>query len=84
MSEATPVEVETKPTSPGTLRPVAFRWQGRRLVVRSWGRTWDDAAGRHILVMVESGRVFELMHRPAEGAWQLVDLPTMFPPRPRA
>ena len=84
MRGGNPVEVEADRTLDGILRPRAFRWEGRRVAVRSWGRTWDDDDGRHTLVMVQSGRVFELVHRPGEGGWRLVDRPTMFPPHPRA
>ncbi len=79
MSIDSPVEVEAEAALDGSLHPTAFRWKGRRVVIRSWGRTWDDTAGRHLLVMAESGRVFELLQRPEDGAWRLIDRPTMFP-----
>ena len=78
MSGKQPVEVEAERFRGGRLLPRAFLWLGRRVVIRSWGRDWDEADGRHLLVMAESGRVFELVHRP--GAWALVDRPTIFPP----
>ncbi|HSB90694.1 MAG TPA: hypothetical protein VLD63_11785 [Anaerolineales bacterium] len=81
MSRESPVEVEAELAADGHLHPVAFTWQGRRTVIRSWGRIWDDAAGRHMLVMAESGRVFELVHEPKGGTWRLVENPAMFPPR---
>ena len=79
MSIGTPVEVEAEGTPEGGLHPRAFHWQGRRVVIRSWGRKWEDAAGWHVLVMAEAGRVFELVHRPEDGAWRLIDRPMMFP-----
>jgi hypothetical protein len=83
MSEGSPVEVEADLTPDGLLRPRAFHWEGRRVAVRSWGRTWDDGAGRHVLVMSESGRVYELGYDPLTAAWRLIDRPMMFAPRPR-
>lgn len=80
MTTESPVDVEAVPAADGHLHPVAFTWEGRRTVIRSWGRIWDDAAGRHMLVMAASGRVFELLHQPEQGTWRLVDRPTMFPP----
>jgi len=79
MNAESSLEVEAEGTPEGRLHPRAFQWQGRRVVIRSWGRKWDDASGRHVLVMSESGRVFELVHQPEEGAWRLIDRPTMFP-----
>ena len=84
MRDGNPVEVEADRTLDGILRPRAFHWEGRRVAVRSWGRAWDDEAGRHILVMSESGRVFELGYDPLTAAWRLIDRPTMFPAHPRA
>lgn len=80
MSSESPVDVEAELAADGRLHPVAFTWEGGRIVIRSWGRIWDSAAGRHMLVMAASGRVFELVHQTEEGTWQLVDRPTMFPP----
>jgi hypothetical protein len=84
MRDGNPVEVEADRTLDGVLRPRAFHWEGRRFAVRSWGRTWDDDDGHHILVMVESGRVFELGYAPLTAAWRLIDRPTMFHARRRA
>jgi hypothetical protein len=84
MRNGSPVEVEADRMLDGVLRPRAFQWEGRRVTVRSWGRTWNDDAGRHILVMAESGQVFELGHDPLTSAWRLIDRPTMFPARRRA
>jgi hypothetical protein len=84
MRDGNPVEVEADRTLDGLLRPRAFRWEGRRIAVRSWGRTWDDDDGRHILVMSESGRVFELGYEPLTAAWRLIHRPAMFLARPGA
>ena len=75
MSE--PLEVEVMPASAGVL-PRAFLLDGHRQSIRSWGRIWDDAAGRHFLVMTDSGKVFELAFDPRRRSWTLLDPRSMF------
>ncbi|HET7009657.1 MAG TPA: hypothetical protein VFI11_02680 [Anaerolineales bacterium] len=72
-----PLEVERMPTSAGDL-PRAFLLDGHRHNIRSWGRVWDNAGGRHFLVMTESGRVFELGFDPRLRSWHLLDRQSMF------
>jgi hypothetical protein len=81
MTAPIPVDVEVDRTRTDRRLPHAFHWQGKRVLIRSWGRAWDDEDGYHVLVMAESGRVFELLHLPERDTWELIDPPTMFPPR---
>ena len=72
------LQVEQR-VEPGSMpRPVAFIWQGTRWVVNSVGRTWDSDGERHYLLMVQSGRVFELAYSDEAASWRLVRRPEDF------
>lgn len=66
-----PVEVTAQFDTQGKFTPLRFTWQGRSYPVESTGRSWEDSDGQHILVMVASGKIFELLFAPAEGRWYL-------------
>lgn len=53
----------------GTITPLHFTWKGNILRVESTGRRWSDAGGQHILAMVTSGRIYELVYKSEEGRW---------------
>jgi hypothetical protein len=75
-----PVDVESRWTSDGRLRPVAFRWHGRRLMIHAYGRGWRTGEAEHLLVQTAGDRVFELAHRLSDGAWEVVRAPHDFGP----
>jgi hypothetical protein len=66
------IEVLARFDSAGRITPLEFHWQGRVYQVDSTGRRWEDARGKHILVMIPGGRVFELLFEPPEGRWYLL------------
>jgi hypothetical protein len=66
------IEVTARFDSAGKITPVEFRWQGRVFPVDSTGRRWEDERGKHILVMIPGGRVYELIFEPQEGRWYLL------------
>lgn len=65
------IEVIARFDSQGGMIPLRFIWQGDTYVVDSIGRRWVDDAGQHILVMIPTGKVFELIFTPLEGRWYL-------------
>lgn len=66
-----PLEVTAKFDKDGKIIPLRFTWKDRDYVVESTGRRWEDPKGKHILVMVPDGRIFELVYNPSEGRWLL-------------
>ena len=64
-----PIEVTAHFDEQGTLTPLHFTWKGGVQRVESTGRRWVDDAGQHILVMVTSGRIYELTYKSGEGRW---------------
>jgi hypothetical protein len=69
------IEVIARLDSHGRSLPVSFTWNGQTFFVDSTGRSWQDALGQHILVMVPGGQVFELLYAPLEGCWYLARQP---------
>jgi hypothetical protein len=64
-----PIEVTARFDELGKITPLHFTWKGSVHRVESTGRRWADEAGQHILVMVTSGRIYELTFRSGEGLW---------------
>jgi hypothetical protein len=80
MTESIPVEARFEPD--GSLRPIAFEWQGRRFEIESHGRQWEEHGVYHFLVMVSGDQVFELVYLQEENQWQLERSPKDFNPHP--
>ena len=53
-------DVEASLGADGHITVRAFTWQGRRLLVTSSGRQWQEADRRHALVQMSSGETLEL------------------------
>lgn len=68
--EAITVEAQFLPE--GKVQPTAFTWRGRRWSVSGLGRQWDDADGRHVLVVVPDGSRFELCLTSDRTRWRLL------------
>jgi hypothetical protein len=66
-----PVEVTARFDKEGKITPLRFNWKGSDYLVESTGRRWEAQDGRHTLVMVPGGRIFELIYTPMEGRWFL-------------
>lgn len=64
-------EVEATLSFDGSIRPLAFMWQGRSMKVISSGRQWEKEGRRHFLVMTAGDRVWELRFVPATMAWSI-------------
>jgi hypothetical protein len=76
------VQVEAQMLPNGDIRPLAFHWEGGKVIVASLGRCWDEAGERHFLVMTPDERVYELAYLPEQSSWWLVRRPQDFrPPR---
>lgn len=55
----------------GKIMPLDFTWKGSLYLVESVGRHWSAEDGKHILVMVPGGRIFELLFACKEACWYL-------------
>jgi len=66
-----PIEVTARFDAQGTITPLELTWKGSYLRVESSGRRWTDEDGLHILVILASGRMVELIYRSGEGRWYL-------------
>jgi hypothetical protein len=66
-----PIEVTARFDLQGQITPLRFTWKGRSYLVESTGRRWNGADGQHILMMANSGEMFELLFAPGEGRWYL-------------
>jgi hypothetical protein len=64
-----PIEVTAHFDEHGSITPLHFTWKGSVYRVESTGRRWLDNNGQHILVMISSGRIYELTYKSAEGRW---------------
>jgi PncC family amidohydrolase len=62
-------DVEASLAADGQVTARAFTWQGRRLVVTSSGRQWQEADRRHLLVQTSSGETLELAIAMPEMRW---------------
>lgn len=67
-----PVVVEAHFFPGGKVQPVTFVWRDRRWSVSGVGRQWDDAGGRHVLVVTSDGSRFELCLASAPTGWRLL------------
>jgi hypothetical protein len=65
------IDVTAHFSSSGEITPLRFRWNGQEYLVESTGRRWQSGDGCHILVMIPSGRMFELLFTP-ENRWYVV------------
>ena len=65
------VTVEAHFLPDGKVQPIAFIWRGRRWSVTGVGRQWDDADGKHVLVVSDGSR-FELCLTSVQGNWRLL------------
>ena len=66
------VAVEAQFLSDGEIRATAFTWRGKRWTVAGKGRQWDEADGRHVLVVAPDGSRFELCLNSAQSNWHLL------------
>jgi hypothetical protein len=73
-----PIEVEAKFTADGSIKPQAFRWEGRLHPIAAVGRQWMQDGERRFLVMTPDERVFELAYLVEAAAWRLRRTPTAF------
>jgi hypothetical protein len=71
-------DVEATLDGSGQLLPVAFSYEGNRVVVVSYGRQWNTEEAHHYLVMDSQRRVYELAHNRAEDRWVLKRTPESF------
>jgi hypothetical protein len=66
-----PIEVTARFDEQGIITPLHFTWKEGIYRVESTGRRWQDDLGQHILVMVSSGRIYELTFKNVEGRWYI-------------
>jgi hypothetical protein len=66
-----PVEVTVRFDREGMVTPLHFTWKDSQYLVESTGRRWEASDGKHMLVMVPGGRIFELVFTPSQGRWFL-------------
>jgi hypothetical protein len=67
-----PVAVKASFDEQGKITPLEFVWKGSHYPVTSVGRTWDEAAERHVLVMDLNAQVYELILALPVGRWYLI------------
>ncbi len=65
------IEVTAQFDQQGTITPLHFTWKGSRQRVESVGRRWADEAGQHLLVMLTSGQIHELLFKSDEARWYI-------------
>jgi hypothetical protein len=70
-----PTSVDARFDADGGVRLRRFTWEGGWLDVSDVGRQWQDAAGRHVLVMVGGRRTFELLLEQESLTWRVVRAP---------
>lgn len=63
------VEVEARYDPDGRPTPLALVLKSRRHPIVDHGRQWTDSDGRHFLVTVAGGQIFQLNHNPSTGTW---------------
>ena len=66
-----PIEVTAHFDQQGTITPLDFTWKGSKYTMESTGRRWLDDDGQHLLVMVMSGQVYELIYKKDDWRWYL-------------
>jgi hypothetical protein len=64
-----PIEVTVRFTEQGLITPLHFSWKGSVHRVESTGRRWADEKGQHILIMVTTGKIYELTFKSGDGRW---------------
>jgi hypothetical protein len=64
-----PIEVTAHFDEEGVITPLHFTWNGSLHQVESTGRRWKDEAGQHVLVMLATGRIYQLTFKSGEGRW---------------
>jgi hypothetical protein len=69
-----PIEITAHFNEDGTITPLHFSFKGGRYRVESTGRHWSDEIGQHMLVMVSSGQIYELIFKSIEGRWYITQL----------
>lgn len=67
------VEVIVHFTERGTIIPIRLIHNGKKKPVTSSGRHWQDEQGYHILIMLGSDTVKELLFDPSTMQWFLKD-----------
>jgi hypothetical protein len=55
-------------------KPVALRWENRRLEITGITTHWRSPQGRHFRVRTSNGQEFELSYREADNEWQIKEL----------
>ncbi len=67
------IEVEARFDAQGNPRPTRVWLDGEPHPVTDIGRSWRDAQGQHVLVMVPPGQTLHLLLTP-QGEWRLVPI----------
>jgi hypothetical protein len=52
-------------------QPVAFEWQGNRLMIRQVVSAWHSPTGRCFRVLTSDGRFFSLDYYETDDHWQV-------------
>ncbi len=68
------IEVTVRFDLQGQITPINFTWKDQTYPVISTGRRWSDGQTIHILVMIPSQRIFELVYAPIESYWYLLSV----------
>jgi hypothetical protein len=68
------VEVIARFTEQGTINPLRLVQNGNKIPITSFGRSWQDEKGYHILVMLSSETVKELLFEPSTMKWYIKNL----------
>ena len=66
-----PIEITAHFNEEGIITPLRYTWKGGHYQVESTGRRWSDEAGQHMLVMISSGQIYELLFTIHEGRWYI-------------
>ncbi len=66
-----PIEVTAHFDREGKITPLHFTWKDSPQRVESTGRRWSDEQGQHILVMLSSGKIYQLTFKINEGRWYI-------------
>jgi hypothetical protein len=69
-----PIEITAHFNKEGNITPMHFIWKGSHFRVESTGRRWSDASGQHMLVMVSSGKIYELVFKNEVGRWYIITI----------
>jgi hypothetical protein len=55
-------------------KPVALRWESRRLEIMEITARWRSPEARHFRVCTSDGQEFELSYLDADNEWQITEL----------